>query len=107
MLSFVDDPFRGVTRVEDVTPEQLGGATPMELAAFRMAALQQVLHLECPERTAVLLVYGDGDWRERVEELVPLQWGLSHGTIARQPGLGPVDRRAGEGDTPPLAPPAR
>jgi hypothetical protein len=35
----VDDPFRGVERVEDVTAELLGGATPMEVAAFRVAAL--------------------------------------------------------------------
>jgi hypothetical protein len=76
-----------VRRVEDVTPELLGGATAQELAAFRMAALQQVLRLECAERTAILLLYADGDgWRERVADLVPVQWGLIEGTVARQPG---------------------
>ena len=64
-----------------------------------MACLQTVLHLECPDRTAVLLAYGDG-WRERVAGIIPLEWGLIHGTIARQPGteqLDFADRLTGEG----------
>jgi hypothetical protein len=77
-----------VLRVEDVTPELLG-ATERELAAFRTAALQVVLDLEVSERTAILLLYGDGDdWRERVAERVPLQWGLVTGTIDLHPGGG-------------------
>ena len=56
-----------------------------------MAAFQQVLRLECTERTAILLLYADGDdWRERVADLVPVQWGLVQGTVARQPGTGPA-----------------
>jgi hypothetical protein len=85
-----------VRTVEDVAAAHLGGATEAAVAAFRMACLQTVLHLECPERTAIVLTYGDGDdWRERVADLVPLQWGLCHGTIARQPGTGPVARPPG------------
>jgi hypothetical protein len=51
-----------------------------------------VLHLECLERTAILVVYGEGEgWRERVADIIPVGWGVIHGTIARQPGTGPVD----------------
>jgi hypothetical protein len=77
-----------VQRVEDLTADHLGGATPRELAAFRVAVLQTVLHLEVAERVALLLVYGDGDWRERVAERVPLQWGLVTGEVDLQPGGG-------------------
>jgi hypothetical protein len=87
-----------VQRAEDLTAELLGGASEAEVAAFRMATLQTVLHLECTERTALLLLYGDGDgWRARVAERCPLQWGLLTGTIARQPGTGPLERPTGEG----------
>jgi hypothetical protein len=76
-------------RVEDLTAAHLGDATPKELAAFRMAALQTVLHLEVTERTAMVLLYGDGHgWRERVAERVPLQWGLAGGEIDLHPGDG-------------------
>ena len=77
-----------VLRVEDLTAEHLGGATPRELAAFRMAALQLELHLECSERTAILVLLEDADWRERVAERVPLQWGLAHDEIDFHPGGG-------------------
>ena len=78
-----------VQHVEDLTTAHLGGATQPELEAFRMAVLQQVLHLEIPERSAILLLYGDGeDWRERVAERVPLQWGMVTGEIdVRPPGM--------------------
>jgi hypothetical protein len=96
-----------VVRVEDVTTELLG-TTEAEAAAFRMAALQTVLHLECSERTAIVLLYEDGDgWRERVADIIPVGWGLLTGQIARQPGVGPVDHGTGEGDTPPSALPPR
>ena len=63
-----------VRNVEDLTAELLGGATPMELAAFRTAALETVLDLEVAERTAILLLFGDGDgWRERVADVCSLQ----------------------------------
>jgi len=76
-------------RVEDLTPEHLSGATPRELAAFRVAALQLELHLEVSERVAIVLLYGDGtDWRERVADAVPLQWGLTDGTIDLHPHEG-------------------
>ena len=85
----MDDPFRDVTRVEDVTPAMLGGATAQELAAFRTAALATVLDLEVAERTAILLLFGDGDgWRERVADRCSLQWGLVTGTIDLHPGGG-------------------
>ena len=78
-----------VAHVRDLTPEHLGGATPRELAAFRMAALQTVLHFEVAERVALLLVYGDGtDWRETVAAAVPLQWGLVTGEVDLHPGTG-------------------
>lgn len=78
-----------VRRVEDLTAEHLGGATERELAAFRVAALQLELHLEVAERVAIVLLYGDGDdWRERVADAVPLQWGLTDGTIDLHPGGG-------------------
>jgi hypothetical protein len=78
-----------VVRVADVTPAPLGGATKREVAAFRVAALQLERHLEVAERVAIVLLYGDGDdWRERVAEAVPLQWGLTDGTIDLHPGGG-------------------
>jgi len=76
----------------------------MELAAFRTAALEMVLDLAVAERAAALLVYGDGDgdgWRERVAAIIPIGWGQVTGEIARQPGVGPVDRAdrpTGEGE---------
>jgi hypothetical protein len=88
-------------RVEDVTPEHLGGPTPAELAAFKMAVLQQVLHPERTERTAIVLLYENGSgWRERVADIIPVGWGLLTGQIARQPGVGPVARPTGEGAGP-------
>jgi hypothetical protein len=78
-----------VLRVEDLTAEHLGGATRRELAAFRVAALQLELHLEVAERVAIVLRYGDGTWRERVAERVPLQWGLAYDEIDLHPGGGP------------------
>ena len=42
-----------------------------------MAALQLELRPEITERGAIVLLYGDGRWRERVAERVPLQWGLA------------------------------
>ena len=79
-----------VRTVEDVTPAHLGGAPPCEVAAFRVAALQLVLHLEVAERVAIVLLYGDGDgWRERVAERVPLQWGLARDAIDLHPGASP------------------
>ena len=77
-----------VRHVEDLTAEHLGGATPRELAAFRVAALQLELHLEVEERVAILVLLEDGDWRENVAERVPLQWGLAHGEIDLHPGGG-------------------
>ena len=75
-----------VLRVEDLTAEHLGGATPRELAAFRMAALQMELHLEVEERVAILvLLEDDAGWREAVAERVPLQWGLAHDEIDLHP----------------------
>ena len=71
------------------TPAPLGGATPRELAVFRVAALQLELHLEVTERVARVLRYGDGNWRERVAERVPLQWGLARDEIDLHPGASP------------------
>jgi hypothetical protein len=69
-----------VVRVEDVTAARLGSATPRELAAFRMAAMQMELHLECSERVAILvLLEDDHGWREAIAERVPLQWGPGTG----------------------------
>jgi hypothetical protein len=77
-----------VVRVEDLTAEQLGATAP-ELAAFKMAALQTVLNLEITERTALLLIYGDGDgWRERVADIIPVGWGVLTGAIDLHPGGG-------------------
>ena len=46
-----------------------------------------MLHLEVAERTAIVLLYGDGgEWRERVAERVPLQWGLARDEIDLHPG---------------------
>jgi hypothetical protein len=74
--------------VEDLTAEMLG-ATGRELAAFRVAAMQQMLQLEVSERVAILVLYGDGDdWRERVADVVPIQWGLVTGEIDLHPGGG-------------------
>ena len=78
-----------VRRVEDLTAAHLGGATGRELAAFRVAALQLEVHLEVAERVAIVLLYGDGDWRERVAERVPLQWGLAQDEIDLHPGAAP------------------
>ena len=72
--------------MEDLTPELLGATEP-ELAAFRVAAMQLELHLEVTERVAILVLYGDG-WRERVADLVPVQWGLVTGEIDLHPGGG-------------------
>jgi hypothetical protein len=78
-----------VRRAEDVTAELLGGASEAEVAAFRMATLQTVLHLEVTERTAVLLLYADGDgWRERVADVIPIGWGVLTGQIDLHPGGG-------------------
>jgi len=77
-----------VVRVEDLIAENLGGATPREPAAFRVAAMQMELHLECSERVAILVLLEDGDWRENVAERVPLQWGLAHDEIDLHPGGG-------------------
>jgi len=78
-----------VRTVEAVPPAHLGGATPRELAACPVAALQLELHLEVAERVALLVLSGDGtDWRERVAEAVPLQWGLTDGSIDLHPGGG-------------------
>jgi len=78
-----------VQRVDDLTAAHLGGATERELAAFRVAAMQLELHLECSERTAILvLLEDDAGWREAVAERVPLQWGLAHGEIDLHPGGG-------------------
>jgi hypothetical protein len=78
-----------VLRVEDLTAAHLGGASVRELVAFRVAALQLELHLEVAERVAIVLLYGDGDdWRERVADAVPLQWGLTDGSIDLHPGRG-------------------
>jgi hypothetical protein len=78
-----------VRRVEDLTSEHLGGATPQELAAFRVAAMQLELHLEVEERVAILvLLQDDAGWREAVAERVPLQWGLAHDEIDLHPGGG-------------------
>jgi hypothetical protein len=75
--------------VEQVTADMLGGATPPEVEAFRMAALQTVMDLEVSERTAILVLCGDGtDWRERVAELVPIGWGALTGELdLRPPGM--------------------
>ena len=64
-----------VQHVEDLTTEHLGGATQPELEAFRMAAMQLELHLECSERVAILVLLEDGDWRENVAERVPFSEG--------------------------------
>ena len=78
-----------VVRVEDLTAAHLGGATPRELAAFRVAALQLELHLEVEERVAILvLLEDDAGWREAVAERVPLQWGLATDAIDLHPGGG-------------------
>ena len=54
-----------------------------------MAALQLELHLECSERTAILVLLGDdAGWREAVAERVPLQWDLAHDEIDLHPGGG-------------------
>jgi hypothetical protein len=77
-----------VRTVEDLTAELLGATTP-ELAAFRMATLQTVLNLEVTGRTAMVLLYGDGeDWRERVAAIIPVGWGLVTGEIDLHPGGG-------------------
>jgi hypothetical protein len=95
MLSGVEPLPASVQRAEDVTAEHLGGASEAEVSAFRMATLQTVLNLEIAERTAILLIYGGGDgWRERVADIIPVGWGLLAGTIARQPGVGPVERNS-------------
>ena len=48
--------------------------------------------LEVAERVALVLLSGDGDWRERVAERVPLQWGLATDTdaIDLHPGAAPL-----------------
>jgi hypothetical protein len=54
-----------------------------------MAVLQTVLHVECLERPAIILIRGDGDdWRERVADIVPIAWGAITGQVdLRPPGL--------------------
>jgi CubicO group peptidase (beta-lactamase class C family) len=67
----------------------LGGASAVEVSAFRMVTLQTVLHLEVSGRTAILLLYGDGDgWRERVADVIPVGWGAITGQIDLHPGGG-------------------
>jgi hypothetical protein len=94
-----------VARVEDITAELLGGATQLEVEAFRMATLQQVLHLEVSERTAMVLLYGDGEgWRDRVADVIPVAWGGRHRAArpapARDAGRSSARQRVGAAPLP-------
>ena len=52
-----------VARVEDVTPEHLGGASEWELAAFGMAVLEYVLDAGVDEWTALAGAWDGGAWQ--------------------------------------------
>jgi hypothetical protein len=64
-------------RIEDVTQEHLGGASRFELAAFQTAVLEYVLDAHVSIRTATLVIYDEGNWREVVAERCWLQWSIA------------------------------
>ena len=79
-----------VARVEDVTPEHLGGASQWELDAFGIAVLEYILDAQVDEWTAICIAWDGGAWRAFVAERCPLAWQLAQRRTAEERAGNPL-----------------
>jgi hypothetical protein len=83
----------GIDRAEDVTTEDLGGASRWQLAAFRVAVLQYELHARCSEAEAIDAIWAGGRWQEQVAVWADLQLDVADRITGTAPSGGPSERR--------------